>query len=164
MKQKPVSDRMFSLLIMFDMQTNYFRLALEGISDADIHQRLNTKANHIAWLAGSLLEQRAEMTNSLGGSFRQHASELFKENKGIQDNIIYPGLDIYKKDWDAVSTALRKLYMEVDDEKLDSILEMPEMSFPYFDMITFTLYREASIIGQIALWRRLLNYAPMKYM
>jgi hypothetical protein len=54
--------------------------------------------------------------------------------------------------------------MNVSDEKLDSDFEMPEMKFPWFDMITFMLYREANIIGQIALWRRLLGYEAMKYM
>lgn len=155
---------MYSLLVMYDMHTGFFQPALEGLSDTDSHQRLNTRANHVAWLAGALVEQRAEMVNSLGGSFKQQAHELFKDNQGIQDNIIYPGLNVYKSDWEKVSPLLRKCYMEINDAKLDSLFEMPEMSFPFFDMITFTLYREASIIGQIALWRRLLNYPPMKYM
>ena len=164
MDTKPASNRMESLLALYDMQTGFFAPAIDGISDVDSHQRLGTKANHIAWLAGALVEQRAEMANHLGGSFQQQAFELFKENKGIQDNVIYPSLDVYKTDWEKVSPILRMCFMEVDDAKLDAKFEMPGMSFPWFDMITFTLYREASIIGQIALWRRLLNYDAMKYM
>ncbi len=164
MDKKPVSTRMESLLALYDMQTGFFAPAVDGISDADSHQRLGTRANHIAWLAGSLVEQRAEMVNSLGGQFQQQPFELFKENKGIQDNVIYPGLNVYKSDWEKVSPLLRQHYLDIDDAKLDSKFEMPGMSFPFFDMITFTLYREANIIGQIALWRRLLNYDAMKYM
>jgi hypothetical protein len=41
---------------------------------------------------------------------------------------------------------------------------MPEMRMTYFDLIAFIIYREANIIGQIALWRRLLGYEAMKYM
>lgn len=104
------------------------------------------------------------MVNRLGGSFQQQAYELFKDNKGIQDNVIYPGLNVYKNDSDKVSPMLGACFMQVDDIKLDSKFEMPEMSFPFFDMIAFTLYREADVIGQIDLWRRLLNYAPMRYM
>ncbi len=164
MENKPVSNRMYSLLVMFDMHTSFFKPALEGISDADSHERLGTKANHIAWLVGSLVQQRAEMVNNLGGHFQQQANELFKENKGIDENVIYPGLSSYKNEWDTVSPMLRSCFMEVTDDKLDAAFEMPGMSFPFFDMITFTLYREANIIGQIALWRRLLNYEAMKYM
>jgi hypothetical protein len=33
-----------------------------------------------------------------------------------------------------------------------------------YELITFSIYREANIIGQIALWRRLLGYPGMRYM
>ncbi len=164
METKPVSDRMYSLLVLYDMHTDFFSKALDGISDADSHNRLNTKANHIAWLTGSLVEQRSEMANSLGTDYHQQAHELFKDNKGIQDDVTYPSLDSFKKDWFVVSPLCRDAFMKITDEKLDSDFEMPGMTFPYFDMITFMLYREANIIGQIALWRRLLGYEAMKYM
>lgn len=164
MKAKPVSDRMYSLLVLYDMHTDFFARALDGITDADSHNRLNTKANHIAWLTGSLVQQRYEMANGLGGDYRHEAGELFKDNKGIQDAITYPTLDEFKKDWNVISPLFRELLMNVSDEKLDSDFVMPEMKFPWFDMITFMLYREANIIGQIALWRRLLGYEAMKYM
>ena len=61
MEIKTVSHRLTSLVVLYDMQTNFFSFALEGLSDNDAHNRLNTKANHIAWLAGSLVEQRYEM-------------------------------------------------------------------------------------------------------
>jgi len=164
MKTKPVSDRMYSLLVLYDMHTDFFARALDGISDSDSHNRLNTKANHIAWLTGSLVQQRYDMANGLGGDHHHAAGELFKDNKGIQDGITYPSLDEFKKDWNVISPLFRELLMTVTDEKLDSDFEMPDMKFPWFDMITFMLYREANIIGQIALWRRLLGYEGMKYM
>jgi len=34
---------------------------------------------------------------------------------------------------------------------------------PYFDLIAFMTYREANLIGQIILWRRLLGYEGIKY-
>ena len=164
MKTKPVSDRMYSLLVLYDMHTDFFARALDGISDTDSHNRLNTKANHIAWLTGSLVQQRYDMANGLGGDYHHEAGELFKDNKGIQDGITYPSLDEFKKDWNVISPLFRELLLKVSDEKLDSDFEMPDMKFPWFDMITFMLYREANIIGQIALWRRLLGYEGMKYM
>ncbi|WP_235969763.1 hypothetical protein [Pedobacter planticolens] len=54
--------------------------------------------------------------------------------------------------------------MQVTEEQLDKMLEFPGMSFPMFEMVSFNIYREANCIGQIALWRRLLNYDAMKYM
>ena len=50
-------------------------------------------------------------------------------------------------------------------DKLDESFEMmPGMKMTYYELITFIIYREANIIGQLALWRRLLGYEAMKYM
>lgn len=95
---------------------------------------------------------------------KQPADELFKDNKGIQDNITYPPLAEFKKAWESVTPVLRDAFANVNDDKLDSPFEMPGMKMTYFDMITFIIYREANIIGQIALWRRLLGLEAMKYM
>lgn len=164
MTPKPVSDRMFSLLELYDMHTGFFSKVLDGISDTDSHKRLDTKANHIAWLTGTLVEQRAEMANWLGTEYHQQAHELFKDNQGIKEDVTYPSLDNFKRDWNVVSPLCREAFVKVTDEKLDSNFEMPGMTFPYFQMVLFMLYREANIIGQIALWRRLLGYDAMKYM
>ncbi|MDB5247584.1 MAG: hypothetical protein JWQ40_1978 [Segetibacter sp.] len=165
METQPASTKMFSLIVLFDMQTTFLKSALEGISDKDSHNRLNTKANHIAWLTGSIVQQRFEIAKALGVDHEQAADELFKDNKGIQDHITYPPLAQFKNDWESISPLLREAFLKVEDKKLEESFEMmPEMSMTYFDLISFIIYREANIIGQIALWRRLLGYEAMKYM
>lgn len=154
---------MQSLIVLYDMHTTFFKNVLEGISEKDTHNRLNTKANHIAWLAGSLVEQRYGIAKDIGIDIEQTANDLFKDNKGIQDNVTYPSLAQYKKDWDTISPVARKAFEEVTDEKLDGEIEMGGMKMTLYDLITFTIYREANCIGQIALWRRLLGYEAMKY-
>ena len=164
MDTKTVSNRMFSIVVLYDMQTKFFANVIEGLSDEDRHKRLNTKANHIAWLTGSLVEQRYEIANLLGSDLKQSAPELFKDNKGIQDDITYPSLAAFKKDWESITPVLREALVTADDKKLDESFEMmPGMSMTYYDLITFCTYREANCIGQIALWRRLLGYPGMKY-
>ena len=164
METKTVSSRMHSLIVLYDMHTTYFANVIEGISDKDAHNRLNTKANHVAWLTGSLVQQRFEIAKDLGIDRKQGAHELFKDNKGIQDNITYPPLAEFKKDWETISPVLRDALVNVKDEKLDSPFEMEGFTMSHFDLIAFIIYREANIIGQIALWRRLLGYEAMKYM
>ncbi len=157
--------RMSSLIVLYDMHTSFFANVIVDISDEDAHSRLDTKANHVAWLTGSLVEQRYEIENMLGSDARQAAHELFKNNKGIQDNIKYPSLTEFKKDWETISPLLRESLINISSEKLDESFEMmPGMKMTYYDLVTFIIYREANIIGQIALWRRLLGYDAMKYM
>ncbi len=165
MQTTPASNRMFSFLVLYDMQSDFFHKALDGIKDEDRHNRLNTKANHIAWLSGSLVEQRFELANMLGVEGKQRAHDLFVHNKGIQDGIDYPPLDQFKKDWDSITPKLKEALQTVSDEKLDERFEMmPGFKMTYFELVSFVIYREANCIGQIALWRRLLGYEAMKYM
>lgn len=163
METKTASSRMYSLLVLYDMHTSFFYKVIDGISTADAQNRMSTKANHIAWLTGSLIQERYELANELGKEGRQTAHELFNHHKGIQDDITYPPLEEFKKDWTNITPILRQALINVTDEKLDSEFTMHEMTMPFFDMLTFIIYREANCIGQIALWRRLLGYEAMKY-
>lgn len=164
MKQEPISNRLIALIDLFELHTPFFDYVLEGISDEDSINRLGTKANHITWLAGSLVQERYELANLLGLNLKSAANELFKDHKGIQENAIYPPLDSFKKDWKEIYTVLKAQLLKVTDQELDKILEFPGMSFSLYEMISFQMYREANCIGQIALWRRLLGYDAMKYM
>ena len=163
------SNKMYALIVLYDMHTKFFASVLDGISEKDTHNRLNTKANHIAWLTGSLVHERFELvrafgkTQDNGNMENQKSKELFKDHKGIQDNVNYPTLAEFKKDWETISPVLRKVLVNAGDEQLDSLFEMPGMVMTNFDLISFMIYREANCIGQIALWRRLLGYEGMKY-
>jgi len=163
------SNRMYALIFLYDMHTKFFANVIDGISDKDAHNRLNTKANHIAWLTGSLVHERFELAKVFGvkpeNSYKENpkSNEFFKDHKGIQDNIEYPTLAEYKKDWETISPVLRKTLVNAGDELLDSLFEMPGEVMTNFDLIAFMIYREANCIGQIALWRRLLGYEAMKY-
>ncbi len=156
---------MYSLIVLYDMHTDFFFRALKDISDEDAQKRLDTKANHIAWITGSLTQERYDLANALGKDLRQTADELFKDHKGIQEGATYPALDQFRKDWEKISPILREALMNASDEWLDDSFEMmPGHKMTYFDWVTFQTYREANCIGQIALWRRLLGYDALNYM
>ncbi len=160
-------SRLFGYVVLHDMHTQFFRNALDGITDKDAQSRMDTRANHIAWLAGSLVQQRYEQAYMLGAAsgLQQAAQELFKDNKGIQDQVEYPALASFIKDWDIISPVLRGALVAADAKQLDEVREfMPEYRASVFEMTSFIVYREANCIGQIALWRRLLGYEAMKYM
>jgi hypothetical protein len=164
MDTKTVSNRMYSLMVLYDMHTGFFDKVIDGIKDEDATNRLNTKANHIAWLTGSLVHERYELANELGIEQKQTADELFKDHKGIQHDVEYPTLASLKKDWDTISPLLKEALVNITDERLDKPFEMPGEKMSFYDMAAFMMYREANCIGQIALWRRLLGYEAMKYM
>ncbi len=163
METETVQKNVSALLELYDMHTTFFSSAIEGIADEDAHNRLNTKANHVAWLSGSLVQQRYELANALGATLKQKADDLFKDNKGIRDGVIYPSLTQFKKDWEKISPVLRNALLNASDMKLESEVDMGGETISIYECITFCTYREANCIGQIALWRRLLDYPAMKY-
>ena len=157
-------SRMYALLYLYDMHTAYFSNVLDGITDPDAHQRLNTKANHIAWLTGSLVHERFELAGTFGKKPPEQAASFFMDHKGIQDGVQYPSLAVFKKDWESISPVLRKQLESLSEEELDKPFDMPGVPMTCFDLVAFMMYREANCIGQIALWRRLLGYEPMRSM
>ncbi len=157
------STRTQGLLKLFDYQTGFFAKALDGISEDDMHNRLNTEANHPAWLAGSLVNQRFQMASEMKHDVKQTKAELFQNHKGLQEDERYPTIQEYINDWNNITPIAREALVTIDDQKLDSIMDMGAWKMPYFDMISFSIYREGSLIGQIALWRRLLGYPALKY-
>lgn len=152
-------------LILYDSHTKLFKNSLEGLSDQDANNRMNTKANHIAWIAGSLVHQRYSMIKGLGGSIDYTENELFKDWKGIQDGAVYPSLAEYKQDWEKLTPVLRDTLVNLTDEQLadPDPFEMPGGEYTLFDSITFFVDRESYCIGQIGLYRRLLGHEAMKY-
>lgn len=166
MENKNVADsRLYSLLVLYDMHTDFFYKVIDGIKDQDAHNRLGTKANHVAWIAGSLVQERFELAKTIGIDRISHSHELFKDHQGIQTDTQYPSLDIYRKDWKEISPLLKTALHALQPDLLDSSFDMmPDVPMTYFDFISFVTYREANCIGQIALWRRLLDYPPMNYM
>ena len=164
MKTTPKSSRMYGFIVLYEMQTDFLLRALDGIDQKDAQKRLDTKANHIAWITGSVVHGRYFLAKSFGIDLSSVTDELFADNKGIVDDATYPLLEDLIKDWAAISPKLQEALTQATDEKLEEKLNIPGMEITLFEMISFSSYREANCIGQIALWRRLLNYPGMNYM
>src|SRR5690606_22429298 len=111
--------RLYAIFELYDLHTDFFRRALEGISDEDAHNRLGTKANHVAWIAGSVVESRFVGARAMGLDMKQGAHDLFSDFKGIQDDVRYPPISQYLADWDRVSPVLREKTIELDAAWLD---------------------------------------------
>lgn len=156
---------MYAVNHLFDWHTKLFRNVMVNISDKDAANRMNSAANHMAWIAGSLVYERYELAGLLGSEEKQASDELFKDHKGIQDGAKYPSLSEYQKDWDHITPVLGKLLRTVSEEKLNSPdpFDMPGGPYTFLDTLVACLDRESYCIGQLGLYRRLLGYDAMKW-
>ena len=153
------------LIGLYDFHTKLFYNVLVDISDKDANNRLGTRANHIAWIAGSLVNTRYVLANILGIGMKQTSGKLFENNKGIQDGVTYPALAEFKKDWENISTVLKEALVNISEDQLNGPdpFDMPGGDYTFFDTLTMCIDRESYCIGQIGLYRRLLGYEAMKY-
>ena len=153
------------LIGLYDFHTKLFYNVLVDISDKDANNRLGTKANHIAWIAGSLVQMRYVLANAVGIDSKQTSDKLFENNKGIQDSVTYPSLEEFKKDWENISPVLKDALVNLSEEQLNGPdpFNMPGGDYTLFDTLTMCIDRESYCIGQIGLYRRLLGYEAMKY-
>lgn len=154
------------VLGLYDYHTRMFTNVLVDITDTDAQQRLNTPANHMAWIAGSLVQGRYSLAQLIGGSkLVQTSDQLFKDFQGIKDGVAYPSLDEYRKDWAQISSELRDIVTGLSEEQLEGPdpYKMPGGDYTVLDTLSFCTDRESYCIGQLGLWRRLLGYQAMKY-
>lgn len=157
--------KMQILINIYDWHTKLFKNVINGINDKDAQNRLSTKANHIAWIAGSIVNGRYELGKFFGLEMQQTSHELFKDNKGISEGVKYPPLDEFRSDWVKISQPVKDALANAGEEKLNGPdpFNMPGGPYTFFDTIVACIDRESYCIGQIGLWRRLLGYEAMKY-
>lgn len=152
-------------MLLYDTHTKTFISSLEGISAEDAANRMGTKANHMGWIAGSLVHQRYEMIKALGGTVDFTENDLFKDWKGIQDGATYPTPDEYIRDWQKLTPVLKDLLGKLSDEQLNGPdpLGMPGGEYTLFDTVSFLIDRESYCIGQLGIFRRLLGKEAIKF-
>lgn len=165
MKTTTHKAAMSPILNLYDWHTRFLENVIDGISDDDAQNRMNTKANHVGWIAGSIVYERFALASLAGIDLLQTSGKLFENHQGIQDGVVYPSLAEYKKDWQRISPVLKEALINLSEEQLDSPdpFEMPGGPFTFLDAIVACLDRESYCIGQIGLYRRLLGYEAMKY-
>ncbi len=139
MDMQTKSTRMQGLLSLFDFQTDFFPRVLDGISEEDMYNRLHTEANHPSWLAGSLVNQRFLVASEMKHGLEMSGHELFTNNKGIQAGASYPSKETYLSDWQQITPVARKALLEMDIQKLDSLVDMGSMKLTYYDLRCFTI-------------------------
>jgi hypothetical protein len=170
METKQIDSQLNLLITLYDAHTTYYTNVIDGISDKDTHNRLNTKANHIAWIAGSIVHARYDLAYAIGvdkNSVTEDKSiyELFKDYQGIQDSASYPSLSKYRNAWNQITPVLKEQLMNLSDEQLHGPdpFNMPGEDIDLLKAITYCIDRESYCIGQIGLYRRLLGYEAMKW-
>ena len=152
------------LLDLYDLHSQLFLNVIDGISDKDANNRLNTHANHPSWIAGSLVHERFDLAGLLGSTVQSEHHELFSNHQGLRENTEYPVLKDYVADWKKITPILREALQKTEPDKFEQVAPV-DMGKPisYYELIYFIVDRESYCIGQLGIYRRLMGYPAMKY-
>lgn len=161
----PAIRRHSPLLWQYRLHTHLFDNVIEDILPEDATRRITPDTNHIAWLTGSLVSCRFDMANALGIPQKAAFVDVYGNHRPIDDALEYPSLLSLQDDWHYISPMLLDTLSAIPSVELANrpspFEEMHENTLA--EAFSFIIDREAYVIGQIGILRRILGYSAMKY-
>lgn len=156
----------------YQLLTNWYLFALDGISDADGSKTINDRTNSLEWLAGHLIVGRYRNTARLGVKMEPYKGLGLFINEAMpppnaiafDSKITYPKLSACREDWKQYSTTFHEALKNVDEKilKTDIRFNVPIGGNTVEDALMFVVEHESYHIGQMSLIRKSLGYAAMQ--
>jgi hypothetical protein len=164
---KPASQKLAVIIPAFRMHTQLFLNVLNGITEADALKRVEGRTNHIAWMAGNMVNCRYWLGETLGLSEKDPAEDLFKEGRALDEKLDYPTLAALLERWHKISPVVYKKLLEAEDSMLQKKIEFG-MGVSFLEennlnMVGMAIGREDYLLGQMGLMRKILGLPGMKY-
>lgn len=151
----------------FRMHTQLFNNVLEGINETDAKYRVKGNTNHIVWMADNMVNARFWLAKVLNLAEEDPHESLFKDAKALNENYLYPTLDALLVQWHKISPSLLEKLRQMSDEELllPCLLGMETLFIDenYLNAIGMCIDREAYLMGQLGLMRKILGYDAMQY-
>lgn len=153
------------LAAILDLDTDLLLNCLEGLSEEDARRRLPGGGNSAAFLAAHLTDSRHFLAARLERPLTNPLSRYLADARGIEDVLEWPGLDLIRSAWLAVSRHLANVLAMLDGAAL---LDPESTRFPLGDgtrlgVITFLVHHDSYHLGQLAFVRRQLGHPAMSY-
>ncbi len=156
----------------YQLLTEWYLFALDGISDQDGSKTLNAHTNSLEWLSGHLIVGRYRNLARLGVKIEPYknldkfVNQLIPPPNAIafDSKFKYSSLSECREDWKKYSFTFHEALKNADEKILKT-----EMSFSVpiggnlvEDALMFVVEHEAYHIGQMSIIRKSLGYPPMQ--
>ncbi|RYG54061.1 MAG: DinB family protein [Chitinophagaceae bacterium] len=163
----PASGKLAVIIPAFRMHTQLFLNVLNGITEQDALKRIEGKTNHVAWMAGNMVNCRYWLGETLGLAEKDPAEELFKEGRALDENLNYPTLATLFERWHSISPKVYEKLLITGDAMLEKNVEFG-MGVSFLEennlnMVGMAIGREDYLLGQMGLMRKILGLPGMKY-
>ena len=163
----PASEKLSILVPAYRMHSQSFLNALKDITNDHWLDRNGGRTNHMAWMFGNFVNCRYWLAGLLGSAETDPHEDLFKDAKALNESYSYPGLDELRKSFQHISPIAYQLMLDVSENKLKEPYHMG-MDVPFVEenvqnMIGMCIDREAYLLGQIGLMRKLVGLKAISY-
>ncbi len=172
--QQKINMQSLSLTIkQYELLTDWYLSALEGIYETDGSRTINELTNSLEWLAGHLIAGLYSNIIQLGVQIEpyKHLNKFVNQtllpprnSVAFDSKIKYRGLSECKGQWINYS----KIFLSALKSANESILKN-EVPFPVLtggntaeDALKFLVLHETYHIGQMGILRKSLGYSPMQ--
>jgi RimJ/RimL family protein N-acetyltransferase/uncharacterized damage-inducible protein DinB len=150
---------------VLELNTDLLLNCLDGLTDAEVRERLPGGGNSIAFLTAHLTDTRHFLSRRLGHPLPNPLSRYLAQAGSIDDIVEWPSLDEQRAWWRGVGRHL----CDVVAGRTAEELRRPDLHrFPMGDstelsLIAFLVQHDSYHIGQVAFLRRQLGKPAMAY-
>jgi uncharacterized damage-inducible protein DinB len=156
-----MNPRIAAFADLYKLDTKLVKKALEGVSDADLHKRINNSGTSLHWIFGHIVASRDYVGKVIDAKTEFKYNELFGGNgQELKDPSAYPPIEEISKAFDSVS---RKLIKRLGALKEKDINKKGKDKWPQggntaLDGIAFMAWHEGWHLGQMGYLRKRLGY------
>lgn len=144
---------------IFRVNDDLMARALDGLTAAELGQRLTDRNNSMLWLAGHITEIRAFLLRTLGEQVDTTWGELFVRGAALQEAGRYPSIEEIKRVTEQINRNLYAKLEALDDQQLAEAAshELPSIR-TVADQIAFFSMHDSYHVGQMAFVRKGLGF------
>jgi uncharacterized damage-inducible protein DinB len=156
----PIPGSIAVSAINYNMNADFLKKNVEGLTDEEWLRRPEGAANHILWIVGHLCWVRSFILKQLGEEWSKPWFAHFGRGSKLDDSAAYPTPEEARLAWDESSARLNATLESVSDDALaaPAIQGPPSADGKMSGVINFLAYHETYHIGQISYLRSWLGH------
>jgi uncharacterized damage-inducible protein DinB len=160
-----MDPRIAPLAGILRLNNRLFANCLDGITDAQCHERPSDTTNSAAFVAGHLAEARFWGLKILGAERPNPLEKYLGQWKGIDEITTWPSLAEIRSAWAEASTALDTRMAAITPAELDapSGSQMPLDDSSVLGLFGFMVQHDSYHLGQLSLLRKYARMPAMSY-
>lgn len=160
-----MDPRIAPLAGILRLNNRLYANCLDGLSEAQCHERPSECTNSAAFVAAHLAEARFWGLKILGAERANPLEKHLGQWKGIDEITTWPSLKDIRAAWTEATTALDKRMAAITEAELDapSGSQMPLEDTSVLGLFGFMVQHDSYHLGQLSLLRKHAGLPAMSY-